>query len=126
MPLINCKIELKLKWTKCFVLSTPGNDDIKNNANDIIFTMKDTELYVPFVTLSARDNQKIHQNFLVKGLKDPFIGINIKQKVRIKAQQMNIDIFSNQILLESIGYLFSFIQMKITILKDLKLKNIIY
>ena len=126
MPLINCKIELKLKWTKCFVLSTPGNDDIKNNANNIIFTMKDTELYVPFVTLSARDNQKIHQNFLVKGLKDPFIGINIKQKVRIKAQQMNIDIFSNQILLESIGYLFSFIQMKITILKDLKLKNIIY
>ena len=126
MPLINCKIELKLKWTKCFVLSTPGNDDIKNNANNIIFTMKDTELYVPFVTLSARDNQKIYQNFLVKGLKDPFIGINIKQKVRIKAQQMNIDIFSNQILLESIGYLFSFIQIKITILKYLKLKNIIY
>ena len=60
MPLINCKIELKLKWTKCFVLSTPGNDDIKNNANNIIFTMKDTELYVPFVTLSARDNQKIY------------------------------------------------------------------
>ena len=31
--------------------------------------------------------------------------MNIKQKVRIKIQQMNIDIFSNQILLESIDCL---------------------
>ena len=31
--------------------------------------------------------------------------MNIKQKVRIKIQQTNIDIFSNQILLESIDCL---------------------
>ena len=31
MPLINCKIELKLKWTKYCVLSAAGNDD---NGND--------------------------------------------------------------------------------------------
>ena len=35
-----------------------------------------------------------------------FIGINIKQKVKIKIQQMNTDIFSNQTLLKSIDYLF--------------------
>ena len=55
MPLVNCKIELKLKWTKHCVLAAAGND----NANDnIIITMKDTKLYVPVVILSAKDNQK--------------------------------------------------------------------
>ena len=49
---------------------------------------------------------KNYQNFLVKDLKDQFIGMNIKQKVRMKIQQMNIDIFSNQILLESIDFFF--------------------
>ena len=38
---------------------------------------------------------------------------------------MNIDIVSNQILLELIDHLFQFIQIKMTILKDLKLKDII-
>ena len=39
-----------------------GNDDeIANvdNDNKIIFTTKDTQLYVPLVTLSVRDNQKL-------------------------------------------------------------------
>ena len=49
---------------------------------------------------------KNHQNFLAKDLKDQFIGMNIKQKVRIKIQQMNIDISWNQILLDSIDCLF--------------------
>ena len=39
---------------------------------------------------------------------------------------MYINIFSNQSLLESIDYLFYFIQMKMTMLKDSKLVNIIY
>ena len=39
---------------------------------------------------------------------------------------MNIDIFSNQNLLDSIDYLYQFIQIKITMLKDLKLEDIIY
>ena len=42
----------------------------------------------------------------MKKSKDQFIGMNIKQKVRIKIQQMNIDIFSNQILLVSTDYYF--------------------
>ena len=101
MPLINCKVELKLKWTKYSVLSTAGDDNTNDtNSNNIIFTIKDTKLYVPVVTLSARDNQKLSKR-LSKDLKDQFIGMNIKQKVKIKIRQMNIDIFSNQILLES-------------------------
>ena len=44
--------------------------------------------------------------FLAKDLKDEFIGMNIKQKVRIKIKEVNLDISPSQILLESIDYLF--------------------
>ena len=60
-----------------------GNDNTDANPDNIFFTIKDTKLYVPVVTLSAKDKQK-YQNFLVKGLKDQCIGMNIKQKVRQK------------------------------------------
>ena len=65
MPLINCKVQLKSKWAKCCVLSVAGNESyIDNNDNtNIIFTI--TKLYVPVVTLSARDNQKLSK-FLSK------------------------------------------------------------
>ena len=66
MPLIIWKVELKLKWTKYCVLSAAGNDDVINNASYIIFTIKGTKSYVPFVIVSARDNQKL-SNFLGKG-----------------------------------------------------------
>ena len=55
MPLINWKVESKLKWSNYCVLSAAGNDTNCND-NNIIFTIKDTRLYVPVVTLSARDN----------------------------------------------------------------------
>ena len=55
MPLINCKIELKLKWTKHCVLVAAGGVDNDNANSDIIFTVKDTKLYVPLVTFSAKD-----------------------------------------------------------------------
>ena len=57
MPLSYCKVELKLRWTKHCVLSVAGIDNSNgNNYYKIIFTIKDTKLYVPVVTLSARDN----------------------------------------------------------------------
>ena len=62
MLLINCKAELKLKWTKYFVLSVAGNEnDINNNdsANNTIFKIKDTKLYVSVVTLLVRDSQRL-------------------------------------------------------------------
>ena len=54
MLLINCKAELKLKWTKYCVLPAAGND---TNSN-IIFNIQHRKLYVPVVTLSAKDNKK--------------------------------------------------------------------
>ena len=52
MPLITCKVELKLKWTKYCVLSAAGPDNDNANPNNTIFTIKGT-------TLSAKDNQKL-------------------------------------------------------------------
>ena len=84
MPLINNKIELKLKWTKYYVLPTSGNDnDNDNNANDIIFTIKDTKLYVPVVTLSARDNQELSK-LLSKGFERSVYWIEYKTKSQNK------------------------------------------
>ena len=58
--MINCKVELKPRWTKHCLLSVAGTNNANGNNDDdnIIFTIKDTKLYVPVVTLSARDNQK--------------------------------------------------------------------
>ena len=58
MPLIIWKVELKLKWSKCCDLSPADADNVSSNANDnnITFTIKNTKLYVPEVTLLARDH----------------------------------------------------------------------
>ena len=54
MPLINCEIELILDWSaNCAIIST-------NNANQVpIFTITETNLYVPVVTLSTQNNSKL-------------------------------------------------------------------
>ena len=107
MSLIDWKTELKLKWTNYCVLYADGADNANANPNNIFFTIKDTKLYAPEVTLSATDNQN-YQNFLTKNSKDQFIRMNIKQKVRIKIkkkEQRNIHIFSNQTFLELTDYL---------------------
>ena len=54
MPLINCKVELKLKWTKYCVLSAAGTEITLNDndiPNNVIFTIRDRTLYVSVVTL---------------------------------------------------------------------------
>ena len=53
MPLINCKIELILTWSRnSVIISTDINNQIPT------FTMTETNLYVPVVTLSTQDNTK--------------------------------------------------------------------
>ena len=70
-PLINFKVELKLKWTNYYVLSAVGADNVHDNVNgnNIIFTIKDTQLNVPVVTLQARDNEKLSKLF-IKGFEE--------------------------------------------------------
>ena len=56
MPLINCKVELKLQWTKHCVSTAAGNDNTDGNPDHTFFTIKDSKLSVPIVTLSAKEN----------------------------------------------------------------------
>ena len=55
MPLINCKIKLNLTWKKECALST--DNDVADAANNPVFIINDTKLYVPVVTLSKEDNK---------------------------------------------------------------------
>ena len=87
-------------------MSIVGTDNFNgsNDANNIVFTIKDTKLYLPVVPKLylplALSSIKKYQNFLAKQFKDQFIGMNIKQKLIIKTKQTNLDVLSNQILLE--------------------------
>ena len=60
MPLINCKVELSLKWYENCTLSSAGTA--------ATFTITDTKLYVPVVTLKIEDNAKLSK-LLSEGFK---------------------------------------------------------
>ena len=51
MPLINCKVELSLRWYENCILSSAGTA--------ATFAITDTKLYVPVVTLKTEDNVKL-------------------------------------------------------------------
>ena len=59
MPLINCKVELSLKWYERCLLTV---------ANTATFKIPDAKLYVPVVTLPLEDNSKLSK-LLNKGFK---------------------------------------------------------
>ena len=61
MPLINCKIEISLKWIENCMLTTDTTGT---------FRITDAKLYVPIVTLSSEDNVKLSK-LLSKGFKTP-------------------------------------------------------
>ena len=55
IPLINCEVNLILTWsTNCVIFNATANQDTT-------FTITDTKLHVPFVTLSTQDNAKLLQ-----------------------------------------------------------------
>ena len=59
MPLIDCKIELRLTWKKYCVLAMADNDNTNTNSDNIIFKIKFTKLYLRVVTLSIKGNQNL-------------------------------------------------------------------
>ena len=64
MPLVNCKIDLKLTWHKdCMISSANGASN-----RVVSFMITDTKLYVPIVTLSTKDNTNLAEQ-LNKGFK---------------------------------------------------------
>ena len=61
MPLINCKVELSLKWYERSLLTA---------TTTATFRITDAKLYVPIVTLSIEDNSKLTK-LLNEGFKKP-------------------------------------------------------
>ena len=48
IPLMNCKVHLELNWIEDFILSSAGDS--------AIFKIIDAKLYVPIVSLLAKNN----------------------------------------------------------------------
>ena len=69
MQLINCKIELKLKWIKYWVLSAAGNGNDNDKDNNFTFNIKDSKLYV---SLYQQETIKNYQHILAKNLKSAY------------------------------------------------------
>ena len=61
MPLINCKVELSLKWYETCLLTI---------ATTAAFEITDAKFYVPIITLSVEDNLKLSK-LLSEGFKRP-------------------------------------------------------
>ena len=61
MPLINCKLELSLRWIENCVLTAAavGNNANATGAGSATFKITDAKLYVPILTSSAEDNAKL-------------------------------------------------------------------
>ena len=79
-----------------------------NNANNIIFTIKDTNLYVPLVTLSARDNQNFWRS-LNKGFERSVYW----NEYKAKSENKNIANTYRYFLESNFVVVLVFIQMKV-------------
>ena len=77
MPLMNCKINLELNWSKNCVMSTIAN---------ITFKITNTKLFVPIFILSSKDNVK-----LVKLLEEAFERPVCWNEYQTKIETRNLD-----------------------------------
>ena len=67
MPLIDCKVEISLKWIENCMLTTATTATSK---------ITDAKFYIPIVTLKTEDNTKLSK-LLSKGFKRPIYWKNI-------------------------------------------------
>ena len=68
IPLVNCDVSLVLSWSTTFVISSmiksilvAGQPNRGDSPKGTIFKITDTKLYVPVVTLSAENDNKLLQ-----------------------------------------------------------------
>ena len=89
MPLINCEINLILTWpSRCFIIDNPiAGQEPK-------FTITDTKLYVPVVTLSTQDNPKLLEEFK-SGFERTINWIKYEPKVTVQQQNRYLDLLIN-------------------------------
>ena len=95
MPLINCEVSFTLTWSENCVLTDITTQAARNtNPNAVppvearekidspaktTYQITDTKLYVPFVTLSTKGDNKLLEQ-LRTGFKQLLTGINISHK----------------------------------------------
>ena len=85
MPLINCEVELILDWSaNCVIIYT----DVANQVPT--FTITETNLYVPVVTLSTQDNAKLLPQ-LKSGFKRKISWNKYLSKPELLAQNANLN-----------------------------------
>ena len=85
MPLINCEIELILDWSgNCAIIFTDVNNQVPT------FTITETNLYVPVVTLSTQDNAKLLPQ-LKSGFKRTISWNKYLAKPELLAQNTNLN-----------------------------------
>ena len=85
MPLINCEVELILTWSAgCVIIYT----DVANQ--NPTFTITETNLYVPVVTLSTQDNSKLLPQ-LKSGFKRTISWNKYLSKPELLAQNANLN-----------------------------------
>ena len=85
MPLINCEVELILTWSAgCVIIYT----DVANQVPT--FTITETNLYVPVVTLSTQDNAKLLPQ-LKSGFKRTISWNKYLSKPELLAQNANLN-----------------------------------
>ena len=85
MFLINCEVELILTWSRnCVIISTGNLNQIST------FTITETNLYVPVVTLSTQDNAKLLP-LLKSGFKRTISWNKYLSKPELLAQNSNLN-----------------------------------
>ena len=94
MPLFNCEVNLILTWSAdCVIIYT-------NVANQIpTFTITETNLYVPVVTLSTQDNAKLLPQ-LKSGFKRTISSNKYLLKPELLAQNPNLNHLDKQVFRE--------------------------
>ena len=86
MPLINCEVNLILKWSKDCVIT--------NSTGEGRFAITETKLYVPVVTLSTKDNEKLLQE-LKSGFKKTIIWSKYESSIKTFAQNRYLNYLVN-------------------------------
>ena len=85
MPLINCEVELILNWSaNCVIIYTNDNNQVPT------FKITETNIYVPVVTLSTQDNEKLLPQ-LKSGFKRKISWNKYLAKPELLAQNANLN-----------------------------------
>ena len=86
MPLINCEVNLILTWSKDCVIT--------NSTGEGKFAITETNLYVPVVTLSTSDNEKLLQQ-LKSGFKKTISWNKYESSIKIFTQNRYLNYLIN-------------------------------